>query len=530
MFKKIKQFFKTASRRKAAVLVAAALAAVAVPAAMNAWGPSRGSDFGSNLPTFTWDKPATYNVFNSITNNQEYGDERNFVTACEVSPTNPSNSKCNEDVVNWSNDLTIADGKEYFVRMYVHNNKATNYNDNSAPAQNVRARVTPWFGEEAAKSFILSGIIESSNSSPTKVWDEVKFSSNQDFTLKYVPGSALYTNRYNGVSHFNLPDSLISGNGNGTGALLGYEQMNGLLPGCSEFIGWVTFKVKAEVLSADFSIAKQARAQGETLWRDTVANVRPGQTVEYQLVYTNTGETEQKNVILKDELPNNMTYVSGSTRVRGAVGVDGITTAAGLNIGTVAKGASAVVTFEARVAANDDLAVCGVNTLVNIVKARPTDAGNGFNLNEKSDTATVTVTKDCVEPKVPCEYDPSLFADDPNCVPPVTPCEYDPSLAADDPNCVEPVEPCEYNPELAADDPDCKEIEEPTPCEFDPELTADDPNCKAPEEPKQPEKPATRPPVDLPVTGAPEGLVSGIIGIGAITASASAYITSRKKD
>src|SRR3546814_3317806 len=43
----------------------------------------------------------------------------------------------------------------------------------------------------------------------------------------------------------------------------------------------------------------------------------------------------------------------------------------------------------------------------------------------------------------PCEYDPSMPADDPNCVPPVEPCEYDPSMPADDPNCLPPANDCE---------------------------------------------------------------------------------------
>ncbi|MTV24887.1 fibronectin type III domain-containing protein [Nitriliruptoraceae bacterium ZYF776] len=54
----------------------------------------------------------------------------------------------------------------------------------------------------------------------------------------------------------------------------------------------------------------------------------------------------------------------------------------------------------------------------------------------------------CAQPE-PCEYDPSLPADDPDCVPP--PCEHDPSLPADHPDCVPPEEPPGDDP--PGDDP-----------------------------------------------------------------------------
>ena len=80
---------------------------------------------------------------------------------------------------------------------------------------------------------------------------------------------------------------------------------------------------------------------------------------------------------------------------------------------------------------------------------------------------TIVISQGPEEPDVPpCEFDPSIDADDPDCVPPppeeIPPCEFDPDLDADDPACVEPPE-------------------EPEPCEFDPDLDADDPACVEPD-------------------------------------------------
>jgi hypothetical protein len=62
-------------------------AAVIVPASIFAWGPNRS--------TFTIDSPANYVTFNSITDNPNIGDERNFVGIRESGTNNL-----------WSDDMT----------------------------------------------------------------------------------------------------------------------------------------------------------------------------------------------------------------------------------------------------------------------------------------------------------------------------------------------------------------------------------------------------------------------------------------
>lgn len=59
--------------RVGAALVAAisAVCVVLFPTTAYAWGPSR--------DTYTIENPASHNVFNSITDNPDYGDERNFL-------------------------------------------------------------------------------------------------------------------------------------------------------------------------------------------------------------------------------------------------------------------------------------------------------------------------------------------------------------------------------------------------------------------------------------------------------------------
>ena len=103
-------YFKNSPKRILG-FVAMLLASIALPTTILAWGPIR--------PTYTIEKPAPHVTFNSITNNPNYGDERNFVTIKDAS---------NQNAGGWVDQITIQDGKEYYVRMYVHNNAAENLN------------------------------------------------------------------------------------------------------------------------------------------------------------------------------------------------------------------------------------------------------------------------------------------------------------------------------------------------------------------------------------------------------------------
>jgi hypothetical protein len=99
-------------------LIAMIAASIIVPAALLAWGPSR--------PTYTMAHPADHITFDSITDNPNIGDERNFVGARDESNSNV-----------WYDSIKVQEGHEYLVRMYVHNNAASNLN---LVAQNVTAK------------------------------------------------------------------------------------------------------------------------------------------------------------------------------------------------------------------------------------------------------------------------------------------------------------------------------------------------------------------------------------------------------
>ena len=369
--KKFINFIKNHSIISGSVLVAAI-----APALVWAWGPAR--------PSFTIEKPADYITFNSITNNPVIGgDEKDFVGIREVG----SNAK-------WTNNMKVQNGKEYYVRMYVHNNAASNLNlvaENVVAKLNVPTTTT-------TKNVTVQGQISASNAKPNTVWDEATFSSDNDFNLTYVAGSALFEN--NGMGTTKLPDSIV----NNTGAKLGYDKLDGKIPGCFQYAGYVTVKVKAQVSQPqekNIDLAKTVRnkTNGEKSWVET-ANAKSGDTVQFQIHAKNTGSAGIQNLVIRDILPKGLNYVAGSTKLyntsnpKGLKVSDNVIQNSGINIGSYQPNGDAYVRFDATVSAENSLPVCGDNTLTNIAQASDQKI-------VKNDTASVKVTKKCETPKNP---------------------------------------------------------------------------------------------------------------------------------
>lgn len=373
-------------------VVALVAAAIIVPATLLAWGPDR--------QLFTTAQPADYITFNSITDNPAHGDERNFVQVREASASNTT----------YADEISLSAGKEYVIYMYYHNNAASNLNL-TATGTYAKAQI-PAVVPSGSNGTKAVGYVGATNANPTQVWDDISFknSTGGDIALRYVPGSATIHN-FGATDGATLSDSIVT-----SGATLGYNALDGKVPGCNEYAGYVTFRVKAD--QPNFSIQKQVRLAGASQWSESVA-AKDGDTVDYQIQYKNTGSTQQNNVVLKDTLPTGVNYIAGSTYLVNSANPspkkvsDNIVTAGGLNIGNYGAGANAYVKFSAKVSTKD--VACGNKTLTNIVQAI---TNNGT----KQDGADVTVKVECEEVD---ECKPGIPVGDKRCedTPPVTPPE-----------------------------------------------------------------------------------------------------------
>lgn len=374
---KLMSLIRRAPKRFSAVLIMAA-AAVVIPAAVFAWGPNR--------PTFTGANPAPYVTFNSITDNPDVGDERNFV---RIRPAGTGT---------YGENVNVQAGQTYDVMVYFHNNASSGLNESGAGiAHDVMLRMQMEAHVAANASTDVTGFITSPSANPTQVYDHATLTNTTAGTmdLSFVADSAKVTSN-GAINGSTLPNSVFS-----TGAPLGFDSQNGVVPGCNEYSGYVIFQVKAN--QPNFTVQKQVRKTGETTWNKTEA-VNPGDSIEYLVSYKNTGTTLQNNVVLKDTLPQGVSYTSHTTYVANSSNPQGLlldaasdtVTTTGANIGNYNPNATAYIKFTAKVASNDNLPVCGNNSLVNKAEIR-TDNG------DKSDTATVTVTKKCVGQITVCE-------------------------------------------------------------------------------------------------------------------------------
>ena len=363
--------------KKLIALVSMIAAAIIVPAVLLAWGPG-----GDARPTYTWNKPADHVTFNSITDNPKHGDERNFVQVRDAEASDAT----------YTENIDLVPGHEYVIFVYYHNDASSSLSTSVSTAYGsyVRAEI-PGVVAKGASNVEANGYVGASNAKPSYVWDEISFNNktNGDIALSYVPKSAVITNNGDANGEI-LSDNIVT-----TGAEIGYDTLDGgVIPGCDQYSGYVTFRVKAD--QPNFTVSKQIRKSTTATggWIESVT-VDPKDSVDYLITYQNTGTLDQNDIVISDQLPAGVSYVEGSTRVANNTNPTGIPvgdniTKGGINIGNYAPNDMAYIKFTARVASNDELANCGVNNIRNNAIVY-TDNGS------KADTADLTVNKTCAE-------------------------------------------------------------------------------------------------------------------------------------
>ena len=348
-------------------VAAIVMAGTLTPALVNAWGDSDNGRPSYTLDEIRHDALGKTITFNSISNGK-IGDEKNFVGAKVAGTT----------VSTWNADtIDVKDGETYTIRLYVHNNSPLG---TKAIAENVKATFS--LPTTVAKSQTIIGYLNSSNANPTRYWDEVTLRSSENFYLEYVDGSAQYTNAKMGT--VKLPNEVVT-----SGATLGYEKLDGRIPGCYEYDGVVTINVKVHK-SVAAQVTKQVRLKGTKEWGEVV-EAKVGDEVEYQIMYKNLLSDTVNNVMIRDVLPTNVEYVADSTYLYNANYQSGVKLAdntiatTGINIGSYSANGNAYVRFAGKVV--DKSLACGSNQLVNWASA--TVKGNVY-----KDDASVMVNKD----------------------------------------------------------------------------------------------------------------------------------------
>ena len=393
--------YKTVAGVSAAAVI---LAAALTPVMVEAWGDNSGKD---GRPSYTLeqinnervlDKDGKNKIVMNSISNGDFGDEKNFVGAKVAGAT----------VTTWNaNEIKVKDGETYTIRLFVHNN---NPNGTEAGAVATGVKTTFSIPTNVAKSQTIIGYIDAPNATPTRYWDEVTLVADENFYLEYVDGSAMYNNN---KGDFKLPNEVIT-----TGALVGYESMNGEIPGCYQYSGVVTINVKVHS-SVAAKVQKKVRIKGTKDWSESV-NAKIGDEVEYQIEYQNLLAETVNDVMIRDVLPTNVEYVKDSTILFNTNHKDGIKmkentlTTTGVNIGSYNAKGNAYVRFTGKVV--DKTMACGSNQLVNWASATV----NASTVKDAvyKDDASVMVDKTCKpdEPVTPVTPDNPGTGDTPTTI------------------------------------------------------------------------------------------------------------------
>ena len=295
---------------KFALCLVVLLCLILSPKMAYAWGDSDGG-----RPSYTTDEVNNGALgetitFNSISDNPALGgDEKNFVGARRVdSDSNVWNA----------NTIAAEDGERYYIRMYVHNDNPGGV-DAVAKDTAVRFDIAEGSGTEVE----VQGFITSSNTSPAEYYDSVHFTNDTAFHLEYVPGSAFIEN--NGVAAgggIGLSDEIVEAE---NGVLIGYDALDGNLPGGYPYAAYVGIEVKV-VYDYSYTVDMQVRPAGEAdaAWQEKVA-AKIGDEVEFQIAFQNLETLSVADVMAKTVLPEGLEYVDGTTMLYNSAHPQGFT-------------------------------------------------------------------------------------------------------------------------------------------------------------------------------------------------------------
>jgi len=304
-------------------------------------------------------------VFDSFINTPDQGDERYFFDGFR---TDLSNGSAQDPVTNTTDGSQVVT-----LRLYIHNNANAGTDcdanhldgngnctqiDNDAPgiAHNTRVSIALPSPTTASNDLRAVGAISADNANPGTVYDTADLTSNKNFTISYMPGSAVEYNNGPFKSGQKLPDSVVTP----SGTQVGYNALDGNFPGCFNYIAIVEINVKVTPVTPPnnhLTLTKTNRLAGSSTWGHQV-DAKPGDTVQWELETANKGTSTLTNVTTSDMLPSNLQVIPNSVHFTNARGTeqlpDGPVFGGGYDAGNYNPNDNTFVTFETKVLDNFD--------------------------------------------------------------------------------------------------------------------------------------------------------------------------------
>ena len=123
------------------------------------------------------------------------------------------------------------------------------------------------------------------------------------------------------------------------------------------------------------TVQKSAKnlSRGDTEWYNSYRSASSGDELLFRIVVKVTGDTEAKDVMVRDTLPSKIIY-QGDLEINGVSNSKNITKTT-INIGDLSPGESKTITFEAKVAAKEKFSY-GTTELINSARAYTTETSD----------------------------------------------------------------------------------------------------------------------------------------------------------
>lgn len=246
------------------------------------WGPKR--------EMFKLDSGgAPYATFNSISDNPNIGDERNFVGLRRTDAVAGST---------WSDDVWAKPGDTFHARAYV-NNAGTDSNGSVSAGWIQGARLQMGLSE-GKREFSVFGILSGSNA--TTVWDGATIHTDDGVDVILDSTSAKVENNAAGSDGRSLPASLFGPDG----APLGYKVDDGVIKPGYKYAEYVTVTlrvVKAETAPESSSRPETAAAPSDGYrggWgpeRETFTTARPASYTVLNSITDNPAHLDERNFV-----------------------------------------------------------------------------------------------------------------------------------------------------------------------------------------------------------------------------------------
>jgi len=278
----------------------------------------------------------------------------------------------------WGFPVSANAGDLLTFYVYYHNTT------NNSTAANTTLRVAMPSGQSTSQNVVayLWADNATNATAANPFTQSLPINLNSSQTLQVVSGSVKW---FPNQADWRTAAPTAFPNGQNSDQLFGSGINVGNVQGCWEYSSAIIFQARVasqqtNTETRNLSISKTVRntTSGQGSYSDFI-NASNNDRLMWQVQIQNTGNTILNNVFVYDTLPSGLSYISGSTRVDGAYGNDGVTSG-GINVGSLSINTTKTITFETYVSSSYNS-----QNLANYAYARADQ------VSEKSDTAIVSI-------------------------------------------------------------------------------------------------------------------------------------------